>query len=149
MTLTPPLNFRHSIPVDIRFGDLDAFGHVNNAKYLTYVETARVRYFNELGIWDGGPSEMGLIIAKVTVDFKLPLLLQDRIVVYTRVSRLGNKSFDTECQIIREDGQVAALALITIVVYDYIANVSRVIPDSWRERLIAYEPGLRGENGAS
>lgn len=54
--------FRHCVTIDIRFADLDAMGHVNNAVYLTYMETARLRYALELGLWDGTPKAIGPIM---------------------------------------------------------------------------------------
>ncbi len=139
----PPEGFRHGVPIEIRFADLDSLAHLNNAKYLTYMEQARVRYFRELGLWDKTPSREGLILAKATLDFKLPLGLDDKIMVYTRVKRLGNKSMDSEQQIIRQDGAVAAFATVVLVVYNYEANASIRIPDRWRAVLTEYEPGLR------
>jgi acyl-CoA thioester hydrolase len=141
---TPPAGFRFSIPLDIRFGDLDSFGHVNNAKFLTYMEQARVRYFIESGLWRPTPSRTGLIIARATVDFKLPLLLDDRIRVYMRVKRLGTKSLDSEHVIVRHDGAIAATGAVVIVMFDYEANVSIPIPQAWRDRLKEFEPALRG-----
>lgn len=137
-----PTDFRHSTPVDIRFADLDALGHVNNAKYLTYMEHARVRYFGMLRMWDATQAKHGLIMAKVVVEYKLPLLLEDQIQVWTRVSRLGTKSLDTEHVITRQDGEVAATGFIVAVVYNYEQKVTVAIPDSWRESLMAYEPIL-------
>lgn len=138
--------FRHSITIDIRFGDIDAMGHVNNAKYLTYMETARITYARDLGLWDGGPPrDIAPIMAKATIEYKLPLNLDDQAVeVYTRVSRLGNKSYDMEHLIVRKrDGEVAAFGLIVVVAYDYRTGQSTPIPDAWREKLLAYEPALK------
>jgi acyl-CoA thioester hydrolase len=135
--------YRHSIPLEIRFADIDSLGHVNNATYLTYMEQARLIYVRDVGVWDVRPGGLGLILVKATVEFKLPLVMSDEIRVYTRTNRLGNKSFDTEQIIMRHDGQIAALGFITIVVYDYNASASAPIPDSWRARLIDYEPALK------
>lgn len=133
--------FRHACPIPIRWSDLDAMGHVNNALYLTYLEQARLQFINALEIWDGKPDKIGMIVAKAVIEFKLPLVETDEIVVYTRVARLGNKSYDTEQHIVRHnDGQteLAASGLITIVVYDYRIGQSAIIPDDWRQRLAAY-----------
>jgi acyl-CoA thioester hydrolase len=135
--------FRHAVPMPIRWADLDSLGHVNNALYLTYLEQARIHFINALEIWDGKPDKIGMIMAKVVMEFKLPLVANDEIVVYTRVARLGNKSYDTEQHIVRHnDGQteLAASALITIAVYDYRIGQSVIIPDDWRQRLAAHSP---------
>jgi acyl-CoA thioester hydrolase len=141
-------NFRHILPMPLRWADLDALGHVNNATYLTYLEQARIHYFRHLQLWDGQPDKLGLIMAKVVLEYKLPLFADDIVTVYTRCSRLGNRSFDTEQIIARQAAnggmEIAAQATITIVVFDYRVNQSAPIPDEWRARLVAYEPGLKG-----
>lgn len=143
-SITPPDGFRHHVPIQVRWGDLDAMGHVNNATYLTYCEQARLTYFDDLGLWDGAGGKLGMIMAKAVIDYKLPLDSRDDVHVFTRCSRVGNKSFDTEVVIVRRAGDqhaVAAHAVITIVVFDYAAGRSAPMPDAWRAKLFAYEPG--------
>lgn len=144
MTLiTPPEGFRHHIPMPVRWSDLDALGHVNNAVYLTYFEQARISYFNALALWDGSINQLGLIMARAVIDYKLPLNASDDVHVFTRAKRLGTKSFDTEQVLVRRVGdqlETAATGLITIVVFDYQANQSAPIPQAWRDMLTAYEP---------
>lgn len=135
--------FRFSLPVQIRFADLDALEHVNNAKYFTYMETARLVYFHQVLGWTGGRSGLGVILARATCDFMLPLLLTDQIKVLTRVPKLGNKSFDFEYAVVREsDGAPAAFGSSVQVAYDYTSNTSISVPEEWRARIVAYEPGL-------
>ena len=141
-------NFRHFTTIGIRFGDMDAMGQVNNAKYLTYMEAGRITYARDLGLWSGGaPGEVAPIMAKATIEYKLPLNLDDKAVeVYTRTSRLGNRSYDMEHLIVRQgDGAVAAYGLIVLVVYDYTRGESTAIPEAWRAKLVEYEPGLKGK----
>lgn len=143
MIISPPDGYRHHYPIQIRWADLDALGHVNNATYLTYCEQARLTYINELGLWGGTLDGLGLIMARAVIDYKLPLGAADDLHVFTRCSRLGNKSFDMEHLVARRsDDQlaVAAQAVITVVVFDYAANRSAPLPPAWRDRLIAYEP---------
>lgn len=138
----PPEGFRHAAPIQIRWGDVDALGHVNNATYLTYLEQARVTYFQALGLWDGLTGKVGPIMARCEIDYRLPLVAADQVVVYTRCTRLGTRSFDTEQLITRlRDGgsEVAAQSRIILVVYDYSTLRSTPMPELWREKLRAYE----------
>lgn len=143
MAVVPPDGFRHHMPVQVRWGDMDALSHVNNAAYLSYLEHARVSYFADLALWDGHPSGLGLIMARVVMDFKLPLHAGEDAHVFTRCSRLGNRSFDTEQALLRVNADGAqdrvAVATITIVVFDYTAGRSAPMPEVWREGIIAYE----------
>ena len=137
-------DFRHSTPMPIRWADLDALGHVNNAKFLTYLEQARISYFNQLALWEGNPERTGLIMARVVIDYQLPLFAQDDIRVLTRTARLGGRSMDTHQVIVRRtsagEDQIAANAMITVVVYDYVEIKSTLIPQAWRDKLKEYEP---------
>lgn len=138
-------NFRHCISIEVRFGDLDAMGHVNNAKYLTYLETARIRYVHEVCAPHTNWSELGMILAKVVIEYKAPLLYDDQVELYTRVSRIGNKSFEIEHVVMRtadDQSEVAALGTTTLVSCDYQQKRTIPVPDSWRERILAYEPAL-------
>src|SRR5688500_14260905 len=90
------LGFRHVTPVQLRFKDLDSMGHVNNANHFTYMELARVHYFHDVIAENNDWSQNGFILAKMTIDYKLPLMMGDEVVVFTRCSRVGNKSFDLE-----------------------------------------------------
>lgn len=145
MTHPPPEGFRHRVAIPVRFGDLDAMGHVNNAMYLTYMETGRVSYFRDLNLWDGAmPRQIGPIMAKATIDYKLPVNLEDGAVdVFTRCLRLGHKSYEVEHRIVRyrnDQPELAAQGVIVLVAYDYRLGQSVPLLDVWRERILAYEP---------
>jgi len=128
--------YSYQTPIQIRYSDMDTLGHVNNAVYFTYFELARVLFFRDTGIWEGERSAYGVIMAKATIDYKLPVTLADEsVTVWTRCSRLGGKSFDLEHALVKRDGTVVATALTVAVAYDYQANASVTIPDEWRARL--------------
>jgi acyl-CoA thioester hydrolase len=134
--------FRHSFPLQVRWSDMDAFGHVNNARFLTYMEDARFSYINTLGLRDSRPDRPGLIIAKIVIDFRQPLFISDEVIVCSRCVRLGKSSFDMDQWLARRrdgDLQIVAQATATVVVYDYTANHSAPIPDEWRALVKVYE----------
>ncbi len=136
--------FRFSHPIEIRYADLDVLAHVNNAKYFTYMETTRLRYLNEVLGWGGLRSEQGVIIARAVCDYKLALKYGDAVRVHMRVARLGGKSFDCEYIVMREnDDAVAAVGSSVQVAYNYRADSSIPLPDEWRARILAFEPGLK------
>jgi acyl-CoA thioester hydrolase len=136
-------HFKHKVPIQLRFKDVDKMGHVNNANYLTYIELARVRYFEDVVGFDGKWSEQqGIILARVEVDYKQPVFLHDSIAVYTRCSRLGNKSFDLSWIIAREKQgreEIVAQGLAVLVCFDYVKNETIEIPATQRQRLQQYE----------
>lgn len=134
--------FRHHIPVQVRFKDVDKQGHVNNANHLTYFETARVAYFvNVLGKevdWD----KTGVLLARTEIDYLEPIFLEDEIIVFTRVSKTGNKSFEMSNCIVKKskDGlRECANGKSVFVCYDYLQKQSIEIPAVWRERFEQFE----------
>lgn len=139
-------NYRYHRSLEVRFADLDALGHLNNAKYLTYIEQARILYVQEVCNWAGEWRNLGMILARTEIDYRLPIAFEDKVEVYLRVSRIGGKSFDFEYCITRQRGesapQIAANVKTVMVSYDYEHDVSIPVPQAWREAIIAYEPSF-------
>ena len=134
--------FRFSTALEVRWRDVDALGHVNNAVYFNYLEQARLYYMRGLGFILQDPTQVGFVIAEARCNFKSPLRLGERVMIHARISELRQSSFDFEYQISGGDGRLAALAQTVQVCYDYTDQRSGPIPDVWREAFIAYEPGL-------
>lgn len=135
-------HFRFFQPIEIRYADLDPQGHVNNARYLTYFEQARVNYLIHLGLFDGKQSfmQIGIIIADAHVTFKEPLYFHTDAQVGARISRIGNKSMQMEYTIRDMDtGLEAASGATTIVTYDYATQQTIRVPDYWREVIARFE----------
>lgn len=134
-------NFRYHHDIEVRFGDLDALGHLNNARFLTYMEQARIHYFKDLGLWQGESiMEIGFIVANANINFRAPVVFGQVVRVRARVSRLGNKSITMQYQL--EDsqtGQSVADGSTALVVYDYRAKETAPIPQNWRETITSFE----------
>jgi acyl-CoA thioester hydrolase len=120
-------------------------GHVNNANHFTYFELARMQYFDEVVAETINWEEQGIILAHMEIDYKKPILLHDQILVYSRVSRLGSKSFEFEyCIVVEKEGSldVVANGKSVQVCFNYLTNQTISVPESWREKVIGYEPSL-------
>jgi len=135
--------FRFSIPITIRYRDIDAQGHVNHAVYFSFMEQARVEYVRQLGLWTSGRwDDLGFIIVEACCTYERPIYYGDPVVVWLRVSRLGNKSLHMAYRI-EAAGALAAQARTVSVCYDYHVGATRPIPESWRATITEYEPALR------
>lgn len=133
--------FHCSIPIKVRFRDLDAFGHVNNAVYFTFMEMARVEYFTQLGLLKSAefPSPF-FIIAEAACQFKAPIQMETPLIVQVRVSRLGYSSFDMEYRFVDEiRGALMATGRTVQVTFDYRTNRSVPLPDEWRAAIVLLE----------
>jgi len=123
-------------PVSVRFRDIDAFGHVNNAVHVSYIEEARVAYFEQ--VLDVDLGSVGTVVASLSVDYRQPIELDDELVVETTVPELGTTSLTLDHEL-RVDGEVAATATVVMVVYDYEEDAPRPIPESWRSTIADFE----------
>ena len=85
--------FRHRTPIQIRFNDLDAYQHVNNNVYFSFYDLGKENYFSTVLCSDFRLQPVVPLVASIHADFIEPILYEDQIVIETRVSRLGNKSF--------------------------------------------------------
>ncbi|MFM7014766.1 MAG: acyl-CoA thioesterase [Bacteroidota bacterium] len=141
--------FKHKSSIQIRFKDIDHMGHVNNANHITYFELARIHYFEEVIHETVNWNEQGVILAKTEINYHRPILLNDHVFVYSRVSKLGNKSYEVEYVITVEHGNnitVCASGMSVQVCYNYLNNTTVSIPDSWRKKVLEYEIGLDAAN---
>lgn len=132
-------NFYH--PIEVRYGDLDPQGHLNNAKYLTYLEQARIAYIKRLGLWPGGSFlEIGIILADARLTFQRPVLFGQPVRVGVRVTRLGRKSL-TMAYSLEDSGSGEALATgeTVLVAYDYHTEETIPIPEAWRQAISQFE----------
>lgn len=142
----------HATPVPVRFGDTDRFGHVNNAAYATYVETARIALITSLGYPLGG-----MILAHLAIDYRRQLHVGDPLVVLSRVASIGRTSIRLMHALVRPDdarlahgpGRDVALAeaptgdriadvASVIVAFDYAADRPVPVPGSLRAALAPY-----------
>ena len=142
------IRFYH--PMEVRYGDLDPQGHLNNAKYLTYFEQARIRYFEELGLFSKDQSfmDIGVIVADIHIKYRVPVFLGAAVQVGVKMEKIGNKSI-TLRQTIADSGtgQVYADGTVILVTYDYHAHQTTPVLDDWRRKFMEYE-GTK-EHGAS
>jgi len=131
--------WRFYLSVEVRFADVDMFGHVNNAVYLTYVESARVAYYTAVtGLTE--PREFGMTVASAKVDFLKPIFYGQSLKVYTRIGRIGNKSWTLEHEI--RDAQteeVLSVASTVNVHYDYKNEKTIVLPPEIVEMMEKFE----------
>ena len=137
-------DFKFHHPVEVRYSDLDPQGHVNNARFLTYFEQARVSYLIHLGLFSKNQSflDVGIIIADAKVTFLAPVNFGQAVRVGVHVSRIGNKSMTMEYQMIdNADGKELATGSTTLVAFDYHEHKTITVPDEWRTKIHDFERG--------
>jgi acyl-CoA thioester hydrolase len=131
-------DFRHRTRVEVRFRDIDAFGHVNNAVVSSYVEQARVRYL--VDVLNVDPvGRMPLILATIKIDYLSPIFFRDAVEVGSRVDWVGSTSIAMSHQMKAAEGRELARSASVLVTYDYEQARSMPVPDDWRASLAAHE----------
>jgi acyl-CoA thioester hydrolase len=118
----------------VRFRDVDSLKHVNNAVYLTYLESARIAYIRQVSENDDAVGGMAMILARVEIDFRAPAVYDEEIEVGVRPSHVGTKSFHLDSPIYA-NGRLVAESNAVLVGYDYDRGQTIPIPEQWRRKL--------------
>ena len=129
-----------TVPVEVRFNDVDGMGHVNNALYLTYLEHCRMRFFTEVA---GSRSERDFpfILAHAALDYKVPIKMNAQPQVKMWTSRIGGKSWDFDYEIKdRKTGVVYATGKTVQVAYDYKLEKSDMLDGALLELVKGLKP---------
>jgi len=138
-----PARFSH--PIEVRFRDLDALGHVNNAVYLTYLESARIAYWLHV-TRRSGLDALDMILARVEIDYRSPLSYGEAVDVTVRCVSMRRSSFVLEFTATeRAAGRLVAEARKVLVHYDYSAARSLALPGELRDLLRAQDADARDE----
>jgi acyl-CoA thioester hydrolase len=129
----------HKIPIQIRFSDIDRFGHVNNSIYNQYLDVARLDYLNKtIGKYNDWNSKT-VVIVHVANDFLQPTHMTDTIFVTTQIVKLGNRSIAMNQQIIDDKGHVKIKSHSILSTLDVRNNTSFPLPDEWIKAIEKFE----------
>jgi acyl-CoA thioester hydrolase len=131
------IDFRFSTSIQIRYSDFDMLGHLNNAAYITYFETARIEYYKAIG-WK--LEEIGSAVVHIDIDYLIPVLPFDNVLIHARTTSLGKTSFKMEYVITSDNGKKIYCKSTTVMVYiDKKTGKSVPIPPHIRELFTNYE----------
>ncbi|MCH2216191.1 MAG: acyl-CoA thioesterase [Flavobacteriales bacterium] len=123
-------------PIHIRFNDLDTYGHVNNAVYITYFEEGRSLWFQDRVGQKWNWTKHGILLAKHEVEYKVPLLLTDDAFIKLWISKIGTKSFEVSYLIYKNHNGhelECTTGKSVAVCFDYQTQKTIEIPKEWLE----------------
>lgn len=133
-------NFKHRLPIQIRFNDIDSLGHVNNAIYLTYFDLGKADYFQSVKKTLIDWTKIDIVVANVNIDYYSPTFMHEKLEVVTKVVSIGNKSLKILQHLINtETNETKSICHSVMVGYEPDAKVSKVISNDWRDAIHAYE----------
>ena len=129
--MTPIFSHR----IEVRFSDCDPMGHANNAKYLTYLEQARLAHWR--AVWGFGTREdvPGVILARAEIDFRRPARYGQTLDVRIGLAGIGRTSFTYDYEVVDDGGRIIATAKSVMVMFDYATNAPVPVPDEIRNKL--------------
>jgi acyl-CoA thioester hydrolase len=130
--------FRHVISQRVVFRDIDYFHHANNAAYSTWTETARMAYLRDV-CGAASLADMPIVLGTLKIVFRDSARYDELLEVGTRMSRLGQKSFDLDHEIRGQDGRLVASVATTQVCYDHARHETVPVPPAWRDKMAAFE----------
>ena len=133
------------IEIPVAWGEMDSLLHVNNVVYFRYFESARMAYFERIGVWQHmGETGVAPILASTQCRFRLPLTYPDTVSVGARVSEVGDDRFTMKYVVVSHvQGRIAAEGEGLLVSYDYRGLKKAPLPEETRARIQVLEGGAR------
>ncbi len=130
--------YNHKMPIQLRFFDVDVFGHVNNTVYFQYYDTAKIDYIRQVcHITD---KKYAIVTVHIDADFLSQVYIEDHVEVQTAVTRIGTKSFNLSQQLVDTDsGEVKCVGRTIMVAYDLEKGESIELLPEWIEDIEKYE----------
>lgn len=131
----------HRLPIQIRFSDVDSFGHVNNNAYFSFYDLGKQEFFNDVFTRSFAHQEVVPVIANIQANFLLPIFYGEKVVVETRTAHLGEKSFTLEQRAVDETGEKIYCECKTVLVcFSQKEKKTVAIPQDYRKAFEEYTP---------
>ncbi len=133
------LTYRHVMPVQIRFSDVDQYGHMNNSSYFSIYDLAKTSYMRDV-FGDKEWNTLGIVVANINADFLAPVFFSDELYIETTVIHLGHKSFILLQRAVNKASGVLKCQCRTVMVgYDVATKEPVELPDSFKQTICEYE----------
>ena len=138
--MEPEAVYHHRLPIQIRFNDVDRYGHVNNNAYFAYYDLGKQEYLQNVLKVDYRSSEIVPVIANINADFIFPIFYGDEIVIETRVSHIGTKSFTLQQRALNLKTNLVVCQCTTVMVcFNLKTQESAEMPTNYREAIEHFE----------
>ena len=133
------IQFHHTLPIQLRFNDVDKFGHVNNSVYFSYYDLGKTEYFASVCPhvdWERD----AIVVVHIESDFYSQIYGTDHIAVQTAITEVGTKSFHLLQRVINTRTQeIKCTCTSVMVAFDLVKHESKPLDEDWIEAICAYE----------
>lgn len=134
------INFNATLPIQIRFNDIDALGHINNNIYLSYFDLGKVNYFDRMRGSSVSWTEGSIVLAHLEMDFLMPTFYREEVAVESKIVRVGNKSGNFIQRLVNvKTREVKCICKSVFVFIDSASQKPANIPHAWREAINKFE----------
>ncbi len=134
--------FRHSVPVQMRFNDVDVLGHVNNSVYFSFYDLGKSAYFTTVRHGAVDWEKMDVVVANVNCNFYSPIYYGEPVSVVTRVESIRDKSFKMHQRIINTvTNEIKSECATVMVSFDPVSKGSAQLSEKWVKAIKDYEGG--------
>ncbi|MDE5760757.1 thioesterase family protein [Bacteroides sp.] len=133
------IQFNHILPIQLRFNDIDKFGHVNNTVYFSFYDLGKTEYFASVCPHVNWEKD-GIVVVHIEAEFLSQIYASDHIAVQTAVTEIGTKSFHLVQQVIdQKSKEVKCVCTSIMVAFDLTKHESKPLEEEWIEAICRYE----------
>lgn len=131
--------FKHRVPLQLRFNDIDALGHVNNSVYFNFSDLGKFRYMQDV-VGQKRMSDIRALIVNVNCDFYAPTTMDEPVEIWSQMERIGPKSLHVQQRVVNRDtGEVKAVIRTVLAGWDPSTGSSAPIEQTLIDKVEAYE----------
>lgn len=132
--------YRHAVPLQLRFNDIDMLGHLNNAVYVTFLDLGKSHYFSDIMSEDMDRKHVNIVVVNINCDFYAPSYFNEPLAVLTQVESISERSFTMEQRIVNViTGEVKCVGRTVMAGFDPATATGTTISDEWADAICAYE----------
>ncbi len=136
----PSFPFRHSIPLQVRFNDIDMLGHINNSVYLSFLDLGKTHYFNTVVPGAIGVGNISIVVVNINCDFFSPAYISEPLEVLTAVTAVSDRSLTMEQRIVNSDtGDVKCVCHTVLAGFDSAMAQGAPLDPTWVNAISAFE----------
>ncbi|MCB1173270.1 MAG: acyl-CoA thioesterase [Leptospiraceae bacterium] len=136
-----PETYTYQQQIKTTWGDMDAFGHINNVTFARYFESVRADYFSTVGLWenDGRSVSSGMVIVNLNMDYRQQAVYPQVLDAWLCTAHIGTKSFRMEFLMQNENAAPVVTASAAFVWFDFGQQKAVRVPEAFRDKVRLYE----------
>ncbi|MDZ4725356.1 MAG: acyl-CoA thioesterase [Leptospira sp.] len=128
--MAKPIKYKHRYFQQVAWGEMDAFGHVNNVTYVRYFESARADYFSAEILWESPlkPAKAGPVLTHLDMDYRKQVVFPATLEITLEVDSISSRGFSVICSMWNQSDECVATASAGLVWFDFQSNRPAQIP---------------------